>query len=295
MDKGVIYARFSSQSQNEQSIEAQVRICKEFAENKDIQIVNVYSDKARTGTNDARLAFQRMISDAKSGALVYGYKIETEPIAGKSNKVIKRVVINEDEAKIIKFIFEQYDKGFSKLEIAKMLNEQGERYKGKPFKGRTFDKWMLNEKYTGEFTFGGRRCDNMYPAIVDKDLFERVRKRLTANKYTAGGQATAKEPYLLTGKLYCGHCGTEMVSGGGTSETGVQHHYYVCKKKRSGKCDKRSENKDNLELYVTNCVRDFLSDKKNAETAVDDVLAYCQIVVACFSYSICLFGLKYIF
>ena len=359
MDKGVIYARFSSQSQNEQSIEAQVRICKEFAENKDIQIVNVYSDKARTGTNDARPAFQRMISDAKSGAfryiivymfdrfarnrrdsimykemlkeegikvlsalepiaedeggefyemflewnaekyskrlskrvkdgldtsvanghfcggaLVYGYKIETEPIAGKSNKVIKRVVINEDEAKIIKFIFEQYDKGFSKLEIAKMLNEQGERYKGKPFKGRTFDKWMLNEKYTGEFTFGGRHCDNMYPAIVDKDLFERVGKRLTANKYTAGGQGTAKEPYLLTGKLYCGHCGTEMVSGGGTSETGVQHHYYVCKKKRSGKCDKRSENKDNLELYVTNCVRDFLSDKKNAETAVDDVLAY---------------------
>ena len=82
-------------------------------------------------------------------------------------------------------------------------NEQGERYKGKPFKGRTFDKWMLNEKYTGEFTFGGRRCDNMYPAIVDKDLFERVRKRLTANKYTAGGQATTKEPYLLTGKLFC--------------------------------------------------------------------------------------------
>ena len=65
-----------------------------------------------------------------------------------------------------------------------------------------------------------------------------------------------------------------MVSGGGTSEMGVHHHYYVCKKKMSGKCDKHSENKDNLELYVTNCVRDFLSDKKNAETAVDDVLAY---------------------
>ena len=45
MDTGVIYARFSSQSQNEQSIEAQVRICKEFAENKGINIVNVYSDE----------------------------------------------------------------------------------------------------------------------------------------------------------------------------------------------------------------------------------------------------------
>ena len=71
MDTGVIYARFSSQSQNEQSIEAQVRICKEFAENKGINIVNVYSDKARTGTNDARPAFQRMIKDAKSGAFQF--------------------------------------------------------------------------------------------------------------------------------------------------------------------------------------------------------------------------------
>lgn len=42
MDNGVIYARFSSQGQNEQSIEAQVRICKEFAEGKDINIVNIY-------------------------------------------------------------------------------------------------------------------------------------------------------------------------------------------------------------------------------------------------------------
>ena len=59
MDTGVIYARFSSHGQNEQSIEAQVRICKECAEKNDIQIVNVYSDKARTGTNDARPAFQK--------------------------------------------------------------------------------------------------------------------------------------------------------------------------------------------------------------------------------------------
>ena len=71
MDTGVIYARFSSHGQNEQSIEAQVRICKECAEKNNIKIVNVYSDKARTGTNDARPAFQRMIADAKSGAFQY--------------------------------------------------------------------------------------------------------------------------------------------------------------------------------------------------------------------------------
>ena len=51
MDTGVIYARFSSQSQNEQSIEAQIRICGEFAQNKGIKIVNTYSDKAKSRTN----------------------------------------------------------------------------------------------------------------------------------------------------------------------------------------------------------------------------------------------------
>jgi DNA invertase Pin-like site-specific DNA recombinase len=64
----VIYARYSSQGQNEQSIEGQVRICKEFAEQKGFHIVKTYIDKARTGTNDNRPDFQKMIGEAASGA-----------------------------------------------------------------------------------------------------------------------------------------------------------------------------------------------------------------------------------
>ena len=45
MDTGVIYARFGSHGQNEQSVEAQVRICKECAEKNNIKIVNVYFDE----------------------------------------------------------------------------------------------------------------------------------------------------------------------------------------------------------------------------------------------------------
>ena len=71
MENCVIYARFSSHGQNGQSIEAQVRICKEYAENKGFDVVNLYTDKARTGTNDARPAFQKMIADAKTGAFQY--------------------------------------------------------------------------------------------------------------------------------------------------------------------------------------------------------------------------------
>ena len=68
MNNAVIYARYSSVGQNEQSIDGQVRICKEFAESRGLSVVKIYNDKARTGTNDNRPDFQRMIADAESGA-----------------------------------------------------------------------------------------------------------------------------------------------------------------------------------------------------------------------------------
>ena len=52
MKNAVIYARYSSTGQNEQTIEGQVRICREFAESKGFNVVKTYIDKARTGTND---------------------------------------------------------------------------------------------------------------------------------------------------------------------------------------------------------------------------------------------------
>ena len=343
MENAVIYARFSSSGQNEQSIESQIRTCREFAESQGYNIVNTYSDKARTGTNDSRPSFQRMIKDARNGAfqyiivymfdrfarnrrdsimykemlkqdygirvlsatqpisddeggefyemflewndekyskrlskrvrngldtsvengtfcggyLIYGYKIRKEPIAGKRDRYIKYVEIDVE-----------------KKDIAAALNEKGLRLNGKPFTGKSFDKWIVNPKYTGEFYFGERFCDHTYPAIIDKALFERVQKRLAANRYFAGGMATARVPYLLTGKAFCAKCETPMIADGGTSKTGKKYQYYACKTKKKHACDKENEDKDILELCVTQVVRDFLSDKKNAEIVVKDTLAY---------------------
>ena len=61
----VIYARYSSDSQTEQSIEGQVRVCKQFAEKNDLLVVDSYIDRATTGTNDNRAAFQQMLRDSK--------------------------------------------------------------------------------------------------------------------------------------------------------------------------------------------------------------------------------------
>ena len=52
MKTAVIYARYSSDRQTEQSIEGQVRVCNDYAERNDILIVNQYVDRATTGTND---------------------------------------------------------------------------------------------------------------------------------------------------------------------------------------------------------------------------------------------------
>ena len=78
MRKAVIYARYSSESQTEQSIEGQLRVCREYAQNNDILIVDTYVDRAMTGTNDNRAAFQKMLKDSsrKEWQYVLLYKLD---------------------------------------------------------------------------------------------------------------------------------------------------------------------------------------------------------------------------
>ena len=59
----VIYARYSSHSQTEQSIEGQLQTCYEYARNNDHIVVGEYIDRAQSGTTDSRAEFQRMIVD----------------------------------------------------------------------------------------------------------------------------------------------------------------------------------------------------------------------------------------
>lgn len=69
--KAVVYARFSSAAQNEQSIEGQLTVCHDYAERNGYQIVNEYIDRAISGRSDDRPEFQRMITEARSGEFQY--------------------------------------------------------------------------------------------------------------------------------------------------------------------------------------------------------------------------------
>ena len=62
--KAVIYARYSSDNQREESIEGQLRECLEYAEKNGITVIANYIDRAMTATSDNRPDFQRMIKDS---------------------------------------------------------------------------------------------------------------------------------------------------------------------------------------------------------------------------------------
>ena len=78
MKTAVIYARYSSDSQSEQSIEGQIHVCKDYAEKNGIVIVDTYIDRAMTGTNDNRIAFQKMLKDSSNHqfSIVLVYKLD---------------------------------------------------------------------------------------------------------------------------------------------------------------------------------------------------------------------------
>lgn len=67
MDRCRIYTRYSSDHQKEESIEAQIRACEEYAARHGLVITGTYEDRAVSAKNDKRPEFQRMMRDAESG------------------------------------------------------------------------------------------------------------------------------------------------------------------------------------------------------------------------------------
>ena len=67
----VIYARYSSHMQRDVSIEQQVNACRKYAQENGLEILRVYDDRAMTGTNDNRPAFQQMIKDSAARAFQF--------------------------------------------------------------------------------------------------------------------------------------------------------------------------------------------------------------------------------
>ena len=344
MKTAVIYARYSSDNQTEQSIEGQLHVCQDYAKRNDISIVDTYIDRAMTGTNDKRTDFQRMLKDSAKkawdyvivykldrfsrnkyemamhkktlkdngikllsamenipdtpegiilesllegmaeyysaelsqkvkrgmnetrhkgnftgGTILYGYKVEN-----------KKVVINEEEAQVVKNLYLDFASGKLVKTILEELRKKGVLYRGKVFARNTLYNFLRNEKYNGKYTFNGEVFTNIYPKIIPDELFETVRNKIEGNKY---GKHKPDIVYLLKNKMKCGYCGYIVNSDAGTSKNGKIKRYYKCTGKRTNKnCPLRPVRKEMIEDIVVKTILAALGSNELIKDIADKVI-----------------------
>ena len=191
------------------------------------------------------------------GHVPLGYKIEDH-----------KLVINPATAHIVQEAFELYANGETVADICRMFNAKGYRTaKGVEFNRNSFKSMFRNKRYVGVYTYKDIEVEDGVPAIIDKELFETVGRRLSKNA-EAPARGKAKVDYLLAGKLFCGHCGGSMNGESGTSKTGAIHNYYTCyTRKRKHACDKKPLKKDWIEYIVAQDAMELLTDDTIQEMA----------------------------
>jgi len=96
------YYRYSSDNQREESIEAQMRAVKDYAERNGYIIVEEYIDRKTTGTTDHRPEFQRMISDsAKAGfSVVLVHKLDRFA-RNRNDSIVNKVTLKRHGVSVI--------------------------------------------------------------------------------------------------------------------------------------------------------------------------------------------------
>ena len=98
----VIYARYSSHNQRDVSIDQQVKAVREFAERQELKIIDIYADRALTGTNDNRPEFQRMIEDAKKGAFSFVIVYSLDRFArDRYDSVVYKRLLKENGVRVL--------------------------------------------------------------------------------------------------------------------------------------------------------------------------------------------------
>lgn len=172
-------------------------------------------------------------------------------------------------------MFELYSKGKSAFDIANILEEKGiTNAHGRKFVPNTIMNMLKNQKYIGVFEYGDYTFEDYYPPIIDKRTFEIVQERIKDNKRSPA-RMKAREGYILSGKLYCGYCGSLMTGESGTSKTGKTHHYYKCfGKKKGNECKKKNFQKDELENLVVQLTLQHILSSSIVDEITTEVLKY---------------------
>lgn len=183
-----------------------------------------------------------------NGNLPFGYKADEN----------LKYIIDEPKDAIVREIYSRVACGEAFVDIASSLNTRGIKTSTGAKWGRSsFHSILKNERYRGIYIYSDVRIEGGIPRIVSDELFFKVQEVLKTKK-NAQGRHRVFGDYLLTGKLFCGHCNAPMTGYSGTSKSGTLHHYYVCQKKRTEHtCKKDNVRRDDIEIAVAKAIRDY--------------------------------------
>lgn len=185
--------------------------------------------------------------------------------------------IDENTAPIVREIFKRIADGEIQSSIADDLNARKIRTAaGKPWGKGSFHTMLNNERYVGVYIYGDIRIENGIPSIIDKELFERVQRRVETMKTLVKSRRRRSDvEYLLTGKLFCGYCKSAMTGSSGTSKSGNMYYYYRCHNQAVTKtCNKKAVAKDRIEQLVVKAIRNIILDDEVIERIADMLMFY---------------------
>lgn len=206
------------------------------------------SQKIRRGMRETMLKGQML-----GGNKMLGYKIEN-----------KRYVPDPVTAPVVLQVFQRYSQGETAQSIVDDLNKSGyTTARGTPMKKNSLYYLLRNEKYIGIYRYGEIVLTDAIPAIIPKDLFEKVQFRLNSTfrkkKHVSPDNEIVE--YILSGKLFCGYCKNTYIGNSGTGRNG-RHHYYKCtsRTKKAGSCESKTVRKEFIEeLIIKKTVFDVLT------------------------------------
>ena len=155
----------------------------------------------------------------RGGATPFGYRCEYLGRINKRGQPVKDFVVDQEEARIVVIIFEKtlYE-GYGSHRLAEYINSLGvTTHNGSKFQSNTINRILRNRLYCGYYVAG----DSVSPkidrlVIINEFIFDEVQKMLdqrAGKSYEKRSIAISnKGKTLLSGNLFCAHCGCRLVS-----------------------------------------------------------------------------------
>jgi site-specific DNA recombinase len=234
-----------------------------------------------------KIAAARRRGKWAGGRPILGYDLVPGPGGSK-------LFINEPEAERVRQVYDLYLELGSLMPVVaecrkrKWTTKQWTTKAGKPQGGRSLDKsavfaMLTNVGYIGKVRHHEEVYEGEHDAIVDPEVFDRVRAQLSLNGRTGGSRIRNRYGALLKGLVRCKACDCAMIHHFASTRKGQttkRYHYYVCHKAQKegwSSCPSPSLPAGDLERFVIEQIRVLASDDATISMVVDKAAALLKI------------------